>query len=55
MTYIPYLSTIVTFAFAVAVFNRYRQRGGTHLLLWAIGLVAFLDLFRGSNFLVNML
>ncbi|HLO30592.1 MAG TPA: hypothetical protein VK249_15720 [Anaerolineales bacterium] len=38
MTYLPYLSTIVAFAFAVAVFNRYRQRGGMHLLLWAIGL-----------------
>ena len=38
MNYIPYLSTIVTFAFVIAVYNRYRQRGGTHLLLWAIGL-----------------
>ena len=38
MNYIPYLSTIVTFAFAVAVYNRYRQRGGLHLLFWAIGL-----------------
>ena len=38
MTYIPYLSTIITFAFVVAVYNRYRQRGGTHLLLWAVGL-----------------
>ena len=38
MTYIPYLSTIITFAFVVAVYNRYRQRGGTYLLLWAIGL-----------------
>jgi len=38
MTYIPYLSTIITFAFVVAVFNRYRQRGGAHLLLWTIGL-----------------
>jgi hypothetical protein len=41
MTYIPYLSTLVTFAFAVAVYNRYRQRGGTHLLLWAIGLLFY--------------
>lgn len=41
MTYIPYLSTIVAFAFAVAVFNRYRQRGGTHLLLWAVGLLFY--------------
>ena len=38
MTYIPYLSTIITFAFVVAVYTRYRQRGGTHLLLWAVGL-----------------
>ncbi len=38
MTYIPYLSTIVTFIFVVAVYSRYRQRGGVHLLLWAIGL-----------------
>ena len=41
MTLIPYLSTIVTFAFAYSVFNRYRQRGGTHLLLWTIGLVFY--------------
>ena len=41
MTYIPYLSTIVTFAFAAAVFNRYRQRGGAHLLLWSIGLLFY--------------
>jgi hypothetical protein len=38
MNFIPYFSTIVTFAFVLAVYNRYRQRGGTHLLLWAIGL-----------------
>ena len=38
MTYIPYLSTIVTFAFVFAVYSRYRQRGGAHLLLWAVGL-----------------
>jgi len=41
MTYIPYLSTIITFVFVIAVYNRYRQRGGVHLLLWAIGLVFF--------------
>jgi len=38
MNFIPYLSTVITFVFIVAVYNRYRQRGGTHLLLWAIGL-----------------
>ena len=41
MTYISYLSTIVAFAFATAVLNRYQQRGGTHLLLWSIGLVFY--------------
>jgi hypothetical protein len=38
---LPYLSTIVTFAFTAAVFNRYRQRGGLYLLLWAIGLFLY--------------
>lgn len=38
MHYISIFSTLVAFVFAGAVFNRYRQRGGTHLLLWGIGL-----------------
>ncbi|MBI2757759.1 MAG: hypothetical protein HYX49_03685 [Chloroflexi bacterium] len=41
MTYIPYLSTIITFAFVAAVFTRYRQRGGMHLLLWSVGLLFY--------------
>jgi hypothetical protein len=41
MTYIPYLSTLVTFVFVIAVYNRYRQRGGVHLLLWSIGLLFY--------------
>ena len=41
MTFLPYLSTLVTFVFAVAVFNRYRQRSGIHLLLWSIGLLFY--------------
>ena len=41
MHYISILSTIVTFIFAAAVFNRYRHRKGTHLLLWGIGLVFY--------------
>lgn len=41
MNILPYISTIVTFAFTVAVYNRYRQRGGIHLLLWAIGLLLY--------------
>jgi len=41
MNFLPYLSTIVTFIFAVGVYNRYRQRGGMHLLLWTVGLVLY--------------
>ena len=41
MNYLPYLSTIVTFAFTAAVFQRYRQRGGIYLLFWAIGLFLY--------------
>jgi len=38
---IPFLSTLVTFAFAGAVFRRYLLRRGPHLLLWSIGLFWF--------------
>jgi hypothetical protein len=41
MTYIPYFSTIITFAFVIAVYTRYRQRGGIHLLFWAVGLFLY--------------
>ena len=41
MHYISILSTIVSLSFALAVFNRYRQRGGSHLLFWTIGLVLY--------------
>lgn len=41
MNYIPILSTIVTFLFAVAVFRRYLSRGGMHLLMWSIGLLFY--------------
>jgi hypothetical protein len=41
MHYIPILSTIVTFLFTVAVLERYRRKGGTHLLLWGIGLALY--------------
>ena len=41
MHYLPILSTIVTFAFAIAVFNRFKVRHGAHLLLWSIGLVMY--------------
>jgi hypothetical protein len=39
--YIPFLSTLVTFAFATAVFVRFLKRRGPHLLLWTIGLLFF--------------
>jgi hypothetical protein len=41
MHYIPVLSTLVTFAFAVAVFRRFLFRHGPHLLMWSIGLLFF--------------
>ncbi len=39
MSYIPVFSTLVSFAFAAAVFRRYLLRRGPHLLIWTIGLV----------------
>jgi len=39
MHYIPVFSTVVTFAFATAVFRRYLRKRGTHLLFWTIGLI----------------
>jgi hypothetical protein len=39
MQYIPYISTLVTFVFAVSVFHRYTQRHGPYLLIWSIGLL----------------
>lgn len=41
MHYLPILSTIITFAFAAAVFNRFKVRHGAHLLFWGIGLVLY--------------
>ena len=41
MHYLSILSTIVSFAFAAAVFNRYRFKQGPHLLMWGIGLVFY--------------
>lgn len=41
MHYISILSTIVVVGFAAAVFDRYRKRGGTHLLLWGTGLIFY--------------
>jgi hypothetical protein len=41
MHYLPILSTIITFIFTIAVFNRFRVRHGAHLLLWGIGLLLY--------------
>lgn len=41
MHYISILSTILTFIFVVAVFNRYRYKKGNHLLMWGIGLIFY--------------
>lgn len=60
MNFLPYLSTIVTFAFTVTVYNRYRQRGGMHLLLWSFGLLlygigTFCEVILGLTFSVFIL
>jgi hypothetical protein len=39
--YIPFLSTIVTFAFAAAVLARWRYKKPRHLLFWGAGLIWF--------------
>jgi hypothetical protein len=41
MAYLSVLSTIITLIFTAAVLNRYRIKGGTHLLLWGIGLALY--------------
>jgi len=41
MHYVSILTTLVTVVFAIAVFTRFRRRGGTHLLLWGIGLILY--------------
>jgi hypothetical protein len=39
--YIPIVTTVIAALFAAAVFRRWRARGGSHLLWWAIGLAAY--------------
>ncbi len=38
---IPFISSIVSFVFAVIIFKRYADRRGTHLLIWGIGMVFY--------------
>lgn len=40
-TIIPFISSIVSFVFAVLIFKRYADRRGTHLLIWGIGMVFY--------------
>ena len=40
-TFLPFLSSIISFIFAVLVFKRYLARKGTHLILWGIGMVFY--------------
>jgi hypothetical protein len=39
--WIPVATTIVAAVFATIVLRRYRERGGTHLLWWGVGLVIY--------------
>lgn len=39
--HLPIVTTAVAACFAVVVFRRYRQKGGTHLLWWGLGIVAY--------------
>ena len=41
ITWLPFISCIVTFVFAAFVFRRYLARRGPHLLLWGIGIVFY--------------
>lgn len=35
--YLPIFTTLVAIPFAIIIFRRYRERGGLHLLWWAVG------------------
>jgi len=39
--FIPILTTIIAVAFCAALLRRYRAKGGTHLLWWAIGTATY--------------
>lgn len=41
MNYISFLATAVSFIFAGAVFERYRERRAPHLLFWALGALIY--------------
>lgn len=39
--FIPILTTLVSLVFAPRVLGRYREKGGTHLLWWGMGIVLY--------------
>ena len=39
--YIPIFTTLVALAFGGTIFRRWRERGGTHLLWWGIGMLTY--------------
>jgi len=41
MLYLPYLTTTIALVFTVALFLRYRRKGGIHLLLWTFGMFLY--------------
>ncbi len=40
-SYIPILSTIISFIFTGIVFKRYLRKGGLHLFWWSLGILTF--------------
>lgn len=40
-TLLPFVSSGISFVFAVVIFRRYWQRRGLHLLLWGIGMIFY--------------
>jgi hypothetical protein len=40
-TYLPFISSAISFVFALLVFRRYAARKSTHLLIWGIGLLFY--------------
>ena len=40
-TIVPFISAVISFIFAFFVFNRYRKKGGAHLLLWGLGMTFY--------------
>ncbi len=40
-TWLPFISSVVSFIFALFVFRRYLDKHGAHLLLWGIGMIFY--------------